>query len=236
MVQGRPRDQTEGLLDGQVKMSSIGYIFIWIPKSAGTSVVTALQRSDRMLDVKYRRYLDGFGGGNRGITLRHRKISYMVRGGYLDKAWVREAFKFAFVRNPWDRMVSLYHYWHVVPESRSGVQALVQPLGFKEVCQKLSGADLGRPRGCNLMSFNMALPQTTWLFERGRKQADFIGRFENIEEDFGKVCKAIGVKASLPRLNVSANRKGYREYYDDESREIIGRMYADDIRMFGYEF
>ncbi len=71
--------------------------------------------------------------------------------------------------------------------------------------------------------------------ENGNVIVDFIGKFEKLEEDFGKVCEKIGVKAELSKSNKS-NHGHYQNYYNDETKNKIGKIYEKDIAMFGYTF
>jgi len=49
------------------------------------------------------------------------------------------------------------------------------------------------------------------------------------------VANRLGCTRKLDKINTS-NRRDYRSYYDDETREIIRRVYAKDIELFGYVF
>ena len=65
---------------------------------------------------------------------------------------------------------------------------------------------------------------------------DFIGKFENLEKDFNFICEKIGIDAELPHINYSKRKNKYRDYYTEETRDLIGEYYKEEIELFGYEF
>jgi hypothetical protein len=127
-------------------------------------------------------------------------------------------FKFAFVRNPWDRVVS----WYMFSKSLENPDQSrdLTSIGFKEYIKKFG----------NIWSNEQ---QDQYKFVGC---CDFIGRFENLQEDFNSVCDKIGIpRQQLPYRN-KTKHKHYTEYYDDETREIVAKRFAKDIEYFGYEF
>jgi hypothetical protein len=64
---------------------------------------------------------------------------------------------------------------------------------------------------------------------------DYIGKYENLQDDFDEICRQIGINASLTHKNKSKH-KDYREYYNDYTRNLIEEAFKEDIEMFGYSF
>jgi len=202
------------------------FIFIHIPRCAGTSIEKALiplttkatkigQLSGSDLATHW---LPGGGHGR-----QHAKLT--VVGTHVP---LGHFFKFTFVRNPWARAVSQIRYL------QTGTQDL--PFTGKDFqknlwlyCQKLEmshGHDLG-------------VCQLDYLVDtRGRMAMDFVGRFENLEKDFKTICQKLGVKQppKLPHLHASRRARPYQDYYDKKTTDWIRRRFAKDIEYFSYEF
>jgi len=132
---------------------------------------------------------------------------------YVGEATWNEYFKFAFERNPWPRQVSFYKY---KTQNR-------RDISFEKFLQRKKRAYIPN-------------------FERysidGEVALDFIGRHENIAEDFAFAISQIGIHTShaLPHVNVSKQSYDYRKYYNSKTRDLISRWYQREINYFQYEF
>jgi len=234
------------------------FIYLKARKVAGTSVEVALAehcedgdilppvgRFDREWDEDE---YDHPGGTQRGYSRHSPLISVRKRVGRT--SW-DTYFKFSIVRNPWDLVVSQYH-WATRPVTRT------------------VGASLSRfwryPRniGKNVTSLGMSLARPVWKLEdvsfdffvahmlryyphndpfyfdrSGSVGLDFLIRYENLQDDYTSVCARIGIPASqLPSLKTRsrAGRRHYSTYYDDRTRELVRKAYHRHIDHFGYRF
>lgn len=136
-------------------------------------------------------------------------------------------FKFTFIRNPWDRVVSFYHYqikrgWNYYPFDET--------IPFKEFVKNWL---INMPGQTELNTYSCY----DWISDQNDKLIiDYVGRFENFQEDFNTICDKIGIShLQLPHENKS-NHKHYTEYYDEETKQIVAEKYEKDIVYFGYEF
>ena len=154
---------------------------------------------------------------------------------------------FAFVRNPWDRLVSCYRD-KILGEVVDGFTFFTDKPGVANCLADFDAFYAG-------MSFDAfvdavaGIPdadadphfrsQFTFLTRTpGRSEADFVGRFERLAEDFGRVVEDLGLPASvrLPHLQAARRPARYVDYYDASTRARMTRRYAEDIELFGYRF
>jgi hypothetical protein len=123
-------------------------------------------------------------------------------------------FRFAIVRNPWEQMASLYVRLH--PHDR-------ELTAFRDWLRQFS-----LERG--------TVPQASLFDDDGRCLVDFIGRFEQLDDDFAAACDRAGLpRIALPHTN-AGGRLDMTDIYDEPSMRIVERLYAADIERFGYTF
>lgn len=208
------------------------FAFIHVPKTAGSSVVHALWgHADHTEDYWANRWLARIGiRVNHYAPYRQRKFRPHTSAEMLRRNLPAEVydslFSFAFVRNPWDLMVSYYHFLR---------DAKGHPQHFSH----------RRRRTARLADFESYLryeirrdkvSQTRMVADRhGRLLVDFLGRYESLSADFAHACRRIGIDAPLGRKNASA-RGDYRQYYDARLATLVRDHYAEDVERFGYEF
>ena len=144
---------------------------------------------------------------------------------YAGEAW-DTYFKFCFVRNPYDRVVSDFKW-------RQRERA---PIRFAEYLRRLE--DPGRPDPEGVVPH----PYDNWgLYTIGGSiAADYVGRFENFLSDFETICATVGLPfrpEALPHAKASTERAGtYREWYGPEEKAIVRRVFAKEIEHFDYSF
>lgn len=131
-------------------------------------------------------------------------------------------FKFAFVRNPFDRFVS---YCAFMTRDSGAFQADPQRV-MRQVLFEI------RP-----MQHVLFRPQHSFVDDgHGRLLADQIGRVEDMQASFDAICARIGIpQTPLQRVNTSRHRH-YRDYYDRPLMEGVASLYKRDLELFGYSF
>ena len=153
---------------------------------------------------------------------------------------IREAkakFIFTFVRNPWDRILSLYSFWKGQDKSHRHYKFDKAQVDFIEK-NKTTFQEFVRhisDRHPLFMQKRHPHPYIGYFFP-DPSYVDFIGRVETYQSDFDRLCEKINItKSCLPVLNKS-NHAAYTKYYDKTTADIVASLYAEDIEYFGYKF
>ena len=191
-------------------------IFIHVPKTGGVSIYNALRRLDQQGHMRIEEYAE-------------------YRSDY---------FSFAFVRNPWDRLVSSYQYLKgggrgfitdvqaqaALDDCHSFEQFAIDIEKYQTRLRELPAPEVSLPHMPHL------LPQVFWTHdEHGREVIDFIGRFERLDDEFAMIGERLGIQFELPRLNTTEHGE-YRSYYSSRSRDASASAYREDVDRFGYDF
>jgi len=199
------------------------FIFIHVQKTGGTSIRAALRPFS--LDIPRSRYysiLRAF-----GLPRDYRKYKFPTHCSlsFAQKILPEEVFatyfKFAFVRNPWERLVSEYNA--AIKKSRRRRHRRIRDFAtFHDYVAY-------EARRGKLLQFEMLTDRN------GKLGLDFIGRYENLAADFQQGCERIGVQSELPHLNVFPHEP-YQSYYTPDTSAFVRRHWARDIEAFDYDF
>jgi len=145
----------------------------------------------------------------------------------LDRESFDNYFKFSFVRNPWDFTISKYKDVWFTGRSPGG------PIGERA----------GKTLKYFLEHYKTPSHEKGETFHEyfAPEEMDFIGRFENRENDLNYITQKIGItidsKIHHRKIQMKdKNKKHYTEYYDDETIQIVAEQYKEDIEYFGYKF
>ncbi len=207
-------------------------IFIHIPKTAGSSIERALMQSSGEFRFfkpedfnveKLPPHVYGYNGINRW-DIKHLPARFL-------KDSYNDYFKFCFVRNPWDLVVSCYFWWiqQTKMEFRKLQGKLLEKIGFTNYAVSCYTDYINE-------IFHCGMGQCYWIMDEDNKTAivDYIGHFENLQEDFNTVCEIVGIeKIQLATVNKSEHKPFY-EYYDDTVAKLIEYKYMWDVKRFGY--
>jgi hypothetical protein len=188
-------------------------IFVHIPKCAGISIAYTL--------------FGNLAGGHLSIMDYQRAFT---------KTEFRNFFKFTIVRNPWDRFVSAYLFLRRGGRNEVDLRWAQENL---TPYNDFKGFITGWLNGEKALKSQHFKPQYTYLCLPGSStpEVDFIGRYEQLDQDFEFVQKRLGQEVKrLPHLNKTEEKRDYRSYYDEYSKSLIAEVYQEDIELFDYDF
>lgn len=211
------------------------FIFVHIPRTGGNSIQsTLIEHADDVL-VKKSEDLNQFGLTHREFALtKHSKLrDYHTALGDRVKT---DFFKFTCLRNPWDRILSRWFRFKYgatnlpTTRGRSVFRRPVEPVWSKEAFIRFIRWHLENTGGD-------AWSIMPWITLDGDVCMDGYIRYERMQQDYDDICDVVGLpRRNLPRLNRSRRPRSYQTYYDTETRDLVARVCADEIKYFDLEF
>ncbi len=213
-------------------------VFIHIPKTAGTSIekklghFTKLERAVQdhtyLMDIEPLTLADLFSiaaSGRMKYVLKEARNRLLGKSHRISREQFDSYYKFTIVRNSWSRVFSWYQ--NVMRDHLHQEENNVSPGVSFEYFVK------------NHLDGYLIQSQLVWLKDnKGNLPLDFIGRFENLRQDFDHVCEVLKLDdAELPKL-VTGSHSGasYVDEYSDETRKIVADHFAEEIDYFKFEF
>lgn len=187
-------------------------IFIHIPKCAGLAFAKSL--------------FGNFGGSH--IPLQNYQIFFTQEdfNGY---------YKFAIVRNPWDRLFSAFNFLRKgginKKDSNWARRNLSHYKDFPEFVKKWVNQK-------SIKGFRHFIPQYKFISDfNGKLLTNYIGYYEHLNEEFDFISNKLNIHSVLENYNSTFNsKKKYIDYYDEEMKDIVRKVYQRDIELFGYNF
>ena len=187
------------------------YVFLHIPRTGGTII-------EKKLREKYSQ--DYYGEDKIGLSKQHYTLDKLISNK--DK---NNIFVFTFVRNPFDRILSSYLNYTInnTPDFDKYIDMVKNVVENKlYLCE---GA-------INTNDISHYTPMTTMI---GNYKLDFIGKFENYENDIKKLSEISEMK-NLNEIKINKRNIDYRKFYNERNKKIISELYKDDLKEFNYTF
>ena len=186
-------------------------IFIHIPKSAGTSVCTALY----------------------GRNLGHFSASDVKNS---DPRSFEEFPMVAITRNPWDRLVSAYRY---ATRPAQGVNGISRPHAYLTAEFRTFESFIEEwliARTLSRRDYVFRAQKSFLVGSAGEILPAFVGKVEKLEQFQTYVAQVLGHAVRIDRLNSSQQRQPYQKFYTPRTAQIVGELYSEDISTFDYDF
>lgn len=200
------------------------FVFVHIPKTGGTSLTLALEGRATADDILI--------GDTPKAQRRHKRQQVLQAPGRLWKhsrlrdvagLYPDDAFIFTLVRNPWDRLVSYYHWLRDQGFDHPAVR-VARAATFAEFLK-----DAAVQEAVRLNDYASYV-----IDANGQERCDLFARLEH-PADLAPLWEHLGFRLSIPHVNRSDRNLDWRIYYDAETFEAVRKIAADDIARFGYD-
>jgi hypothetical protein len=225
-------------------------LFVHIPKTAGMTIYDTILNLKRNfgwflgsdLDDKQDKSIRKI-ENNGSYTLCHIYYKSLIEKGYLDKKYFNNSFKFCFVRNPYDRLVSLYEYHRIKDRLKLDFDTFVELLYKEYIYKRIPPIGLYNiktfPKDSKLYHKDIYGNQYNSMIKWIPSNIGFIGRFEDFDSEIDKLLRILGYTG--PIINVKktnySKHDNYIKYYNNRTTiKYVSKMYKKDIIRFGYKF
>ena len=217
-------------------------MFIHIPKCAGTSIELALGHFDENCKIRSRqdhRSVRHIQNPNIFNLFKSNNLKYFIRNQkkkifpsrfrnnniQLNKKQYETYFKFTIVRNPWARVYSAYKNI-MFDDLHKQKRKINDSLNFNEYVKRFVYRD------------PLLVPAIEYIKDyHGNIDLDFIGRFENLNSDFQKICDLANFgHIKLPHKLKSSKDDFYKDFYNKCSVNLVAEVFSEDIKTFNYKY
>jgi hypothetical protein len=215
------------------------YIYIHIPKTAGIFIEELLHNDSCIFDLVDPIAL--FGHTIKGLDHKgseHFSLDEIYNLKILSRRQIDTFYKFGFVRNPWDRMISeIFFLRYFAPWFGQKFSDQFSSGDIANII-KYSCIDYAR-RPLGIWGEHM-VPQMNFLQKNSPNFGlNFLGRFENLNEDLNKIISVLNLETNFPiespHINASQHEH-YTKYYTEETIDLVYQVYKDDVNLLKYEY
>jgi len=203
------------------------FIWIWIPKNAGSFVFSHP-------DIRK---------GSESMAGNHEKLREIEERVNCDLF-----FKFCFVRNPYDRIVSAYHHfekYHNFNCYKNFEEFVLSNFEGEDghismANSKTHKSSYRRVQGDKVFWNDHFDTQTSFIEdESGKTYMDFVGKTEKMEQDFSEVCEILGLPEIKNEIKNKTKHEKYPSYFEGKNSnrkiQIVNELYKEDFERFQYE-
>ena len=199
-------------------------IFVHIPKCGGSSIEDVVWPGVRTEQDLWMGFVDEFRNRHQTGGLQH-LCAHQIRDEVGEEQYL-QFWKFAFVRNPFDRAVSQFVYMNRRPDLRRFL-GMSEGASFGEYLQLITETQHVQWK-----------PQSSFILdpETGEIMVDFVARFERYSTDARAIFDRLGIRVGVvPHANQGL-RGNYRDYYSEADRKMVQALCGDDLEIFQYLF
>ena len=218
------------------------FLYIMIPKTCCVSIDSFLKKQQKYNYINIHKNTGIWSqeeisiiNSDKSLSFGHANLNSLLEKKIITYDKYETLYKFTVVRNPYDRLVSLYFY-----------NKFNQDMEFSELIKKIYTKKIIIPplderniiflEGYNTLQSHKFISQwnlqVDWIPEKCH-----ILKYENIDNDFKNLCKVLDIDyETLPVLNTTTSKlRNYMDYYNDETIQMVNEIYAKDFEILKYD-